>query len=272
MMTLANWGGNAATTQAWLEETAAVGEWRSSSGEGNLNQFRCSFDVDHDLEDLYNHMVEFRDVPLTRTSLEHKHEADNKVTEKGDVFLTKDVYLASRLKWPLSPRDFKYERLDSMSQNHAFVLSRNRADTPSGLLASKKKRYVRATVDLGGYWMERVTTAYATTTRVTYVLQGNLNGVVGKFDWLRRKAAGPQLRAVVDATRSMGGAGEEEKRAGARKRMSTFSRLLRAASGGSFAEQESDSGGEDERQEEESRQDKMKKAWGSKNRLDANVV
>jgi hypothetical protein len=202
MLTESDWGGRKFGVGRWLDETGAVGEWRSSTPPGKVDQFRVTFDVEQDIVDVFDYVRSVGDGSgRSRTTLEHERVGSSSSSfndeETGDAYEASDIYLAVKMVWPLKPRDTRLERLEHMAKDKskAFVLARSKQDTKEGIRLGKKKGRVRANLDMGGHFLQKIVTKYGTTTRVTYVAPPQTRA--------RARAAEP----MCDRAGSRGGSG-----------------------------------------------------------------
>jgi hypothetical protein len=107
-----------------------------------------------------------------------------------------DVYLAVKMPWPLSPRDFKIQRVNAKGADGAVVMSRSIEDGDAAKKRAERLGRVRGDLKLGGYFLEKSGVARE-CTKVVYMLEGHLGGVMN-LDMLNKMASGPQIQAVVD--------------------------------------------------------------------------
>jgi hypothetical protein len=193
IMTTKDWGGsgkNKKGVDAWLEETGAKGEWRCGNGNGPADQCRVCVIVQQKLEDVIEFLTTFS--TPTGTTLENALEHTN---YDG----THDIYHAVRMPWPFAERDFKLRRSVQTEEDVARIFFRSVEDSDHGLKKTALLGRVRASLSLGGYYLQRD----GESTRVTYVLEVHLGGVM-QLDAISRRAAGPQLKSVVDGLRHLG--------------------------------------------------------------------
>jgi len=204
-----------AEARQWLEETGVVGEWRSANGDGPRDQFRVVFEVDHGLEEVYEHLTSWGKVEGSTLD-------NHSVKDYG--YGVMDMYYAARMPWPLSARDFLLERHAWLRGSEALVLTRSKGDSDAGLKQSARGGRVRGHVDVSGYFLER---AGAGRTRMVYITGADLMGLM-ELDWVNKRAGLMRMAAVVASTRKLG----KEKVKDVEEGGNFVTRQLRAISSG----------------------------------------
>jgi len=207
-LTLKDWGGDKRKVTQWLEETGVVAEWRCAEGDGPRDQVRFTMVFDHGVKELFDHLCTFGVVGTTL--------ANYPVVDYGGNNL--DVYLAALMPWPLSSRDFLFNRRASLQDDEAWILSRSIKDDDAGLKRSAQQGRVRGWLNLGLYSLTKVGEG---KTRVVHIMDCDLKGLM-KIDSINKKAGARRMLGTVEGLKLLGRqtrkGDEEEGRATLAKR------------------------------------------------------
>ncbi|GMH70199.1 hypothetical protein TrRE_jg4391, partial [Triparma retinervis] len=157
--------------------------WRSSTGDGPVDQAKAVFEIDGEMLDL----LEILYTP----------EGEQRILcENADG--TDEMYYTIPVPFPLSTRECVLRRSREVSSDRCYLMTRS----STSLLARSVRRNplrVKANVHIGGYLLEALG---PNRTRVTYVVGVDLNGVFA-LDWVGRNVAPHHLKEVVTYMREI---------------------------------------------------------------------
>ena len=178
----------------WLDSTEAVCEWRCSTGDGPIDECRVTFTIDAKIEDVWKYTCHGQ----------ANHDWDRTVVELAtlkDEAHKKTMYYAVKFPFPLSKRDYLWERFVAEKGNEKIVCSRSIYDENlAPLKRSHKDGRVRAHLYVGGYFISRAG-ANGETTKIVYAVNSELHGVFA-LDLIRRRVAPIQLVNKVNEFRT----------------------------------------------------------------------
>jgi uncharacterized membrane protein YwzB len=181
--------------QDWLDETEAVGEWRCCTGDGPMDEFRVIFTIDLNIDDVYKYVTHDQvNRGWESTTIER-----STVKEEG---CKKTQYFAVKFPFPLSARDYLWERFLVEKGNEKIVCCRSIIDDR---LAPMKKSHsecrVRAHLYVGGYLLS-CAGDNGEKTKIVYSANSDLKGVFA-LELVARRVAPTQVVSKVNELRKV---------------------------------------------------------------------
>ncbi|GMH78858.1 hypothetical protein TrLO_g8608 [Triparma laevis f. longispina] len=189
---LKDWGGKKKKAKEWLDETRAVADWRSGSGDGPINQARVKFRIEADVESVLSYT----------TSIKNRHSKSAGsflyLIDKGKDW--RQVYRAVKMLWPLRQRNFVYTEHVRRAGEEVIVCSRSSSElndtTSAELSMSRGRRGVE--MKLSGYLLRP---CRGGGTEVIFCVDVDLGGWFA-IDYFHRQVAPSYLKGVVDEYRA----------------------------------------------------------------------
>ena len=189
-------GKNELSGKEWLRKTNSVCEWRCSSGDGPLNEFRVKFEVEAELKEVSESLFSVSQKDRVGATIQQQRFAEKNVDDYDQV------YMAIRMPLIFSNRDFVLERFFDMNRPDGSVMCCSRSvsnDNIKTLKESARDRRVRGTMHLGSYLLKGKIDRVSGKNKVEiiHVVGCDLGGVFA-LDYLTRRASIQRIKSLVN--------------------------------------------------------------------------
>jgi len=196
-MTNKCWGGGGKgktrkEVDQWLEETGSVGQWRCSTGDGAVDQFRLCVEIPHTVDEVFEASTSFNE-KFRKPGTDISIVADN---TDGTIDYTR----RQKMPWPLCAREFTLRRYaKKRDDGTAVIISRSvkREEGEERSYQLGRVTVVRGSLPLAAYLLEPGGT-FNENTKLSMVVTADFGGWMLNVDSMLRKIGTKFMRNTAD--------------------------------------------------------------------------